>query len=81
MVVALSLLSLIPPFFCLATLESASLAIGGPKMKDFTTLGSVHVEDEGDEKYVGQLKLNHSECCWIAGSNVVSCLVRNFIGM
>ena len=42
---------------------------------------SVHVEDEEDEKYVGQLKLNHSRCCRTAGSNVSFCLVRNFIGM
>ena len=31
---------------------------------------SVHIEDEEDEKYVGQLKLNHSKCFWTAGSNV-----------
>ena len=42
---------------------------------------SVHFEDEDDEKYVGQLKLNRFKCCWTAGSNVLFCLVRNFIGM
>ena len=34
---------------------------------------SVHVEDEDDEKYVFQMKLNHSKCCWTAGSNFLSC--------
>ena len=68
-----------PTILCLATLESASLDIDGPKMKNSTALGfSVHVEDEDNEKYVGQLKLKHSKCCWTTASNVVSCLVRNF---
>ena len=45
-----------PTILCLATLESASLAI-----EAFLKF-SFHVEDEDDEKYVGQLKLNHSKC-------------------
>ena len=42
---------------------------------------SVHVEDEDDEKNVFQLKLNHAECCWTAGSNVLFCLVLMCIGI
>ena len=66
-----------PFILCLATLESAILAFDVPKMKRSTTFGLfVHVEDEDDEKYVFQLKLNNSTCCWTAGSNVSLCLVR-----
>ena len=67
---ALSLLSLIPPFF-----ESAILANDGPKMKNSIYVGlSVHDEDEDDEKYVFQLKLNHSTCFRTAGSRfILSC--------
>ena len=32
---------------------------------------SVHVEYKDDEKYIFQLKLNHSKSCWTAGSNVI----------
>ena len=41
---------------------------------------SVHVDDEDDEKYVFQLKLNHSKCCWTAGCIVLFCLVRKCVG-
>ena len=40
----------------------------------------LHVEDEDDEKYFFQLKLNHSKCCCTAGSNVLFCLVLKCIG-
>ena len=67
---------------CLAILESAILAIDGSKLKEPHQVGhSVHVKDEDDEKYVFQLKLNHSKCCWIAGSNVLFGLVLKCIGI
>ena len=71
-----------PTNLCLATLESATHAFDGPKMRQLHHVGlSVHVEDEDDEKYVFQLKLNHSEKCWTAGSNASLCLVRKCIGV
>ena len=72
---ALSGLSLIPPFFVLHSCHWWS------QDEELHHVGiSVHVEDEDDEKYVQQLELNHSECCWTAGSNVSLCLVRKFFG-
>ena len=38
-------------------------------------------QDEDDEKYVFQLRVNHSKCCWTAGSNVLLCLVFKCIGI
>ena len=71
-----------PTILCLATLESASLAMCGPKMKNSTTLSFLSMlKMKMMRKYVGQLKLNHSECFGTAGSNKLSCLVRSFIGM
>ena len=42
---------------------------------------SVRVEGDDDEKYCFQLKLNHSKCCWTAGSNVLCCLVLKCNGI
>ena len=67
---------------CLAIHESAILAIHWSQNEELHQVGlSVQVEDGDDEKYVFQLRLNHSECCWTARSNVFLCLLRKFIGM
>ena len=68
-----------PAILCLTILERAVLALGGPKMKSSTTLCFVHVNDE--EKYVWELKLQHSLCCWTDGSNASLCLVSKCIGL
>ena len=70
-----------PTILCLATLESAILAIDNPKMKNSTTSSFLSVEDEHDENYSGEWKLNHSRFCRTVGSNVSFCFVGSFIGI
>ena len=64
---------------CLAIFGRAILAFDGQDEELHHVGLSVHVEDEDDDKYVFQLKLNHSKCCWTARSNV-SLFFRKCIG-
>ena len=77
---ALSLLSLVRPFFVLPPLSVHSCHWRSQDEEPHHVGLSVHVEDEDDEKYVFQLKLTHFKCCWTEGSNVLFCLVRKCNG-
>ena len=51
-----------PTILCLASLQIASLAIHGPKMKNSTVLSFLSTLKMKMMRNVGQLKLNHSKC-------------------
>ena len=78
---ALSRLLLISPFFVLHPWECHSCHRWSQDEELHHVGLSDHVEDEDDEKYVFQLKLNHSKCRRTAVSNVSLCFVRKCIGI